>query len=59
MSLDLEPVYPRHDLLIEIGLVEMAIEHLAVTSEQEQITLRPRLETRMNRLRDALQQLAA
>ena len=27
--LDFQPVYPRHDLMIEIGKVQMAIEHLA------------------------------
>lgn len=54
-----EPVYPRHDLLIEIGLTEMAMERLAVRNEEERKSLQPRLETRIHRLRQALQQLAA
>jgi hypothetical protein len=58
-SFDFQPVYPRHDLLIEIGKVEMAIEHLAARSEQERQQLRPRLESHMHRLCDALGQLAA
>jgi hypothetical protein len=56
---DFQPVYPRHDLMIEIGKVQMAIEHLAVRSEQERQQLRPRLESHMHRLRSALNQLAA
>lgn len=60
MNFDFEPVYPRHDLLIEIGLIEMAMEHLAVADEPGRgEALRPRLETRINHLRDALEQLAA
>ena len=58
-AFDFHPVYPRHDLLIEIGKVQMAMEHLAARSEQERQQLRPRLESHMHRLRDALNQLAA
>ncbi|HET6806462.1 MAG TPA: hypothetical protein VFH59_13575 [Frateuria sp.] len=57
--LDFHPVYPRHDLMIEIGKVQMAIEHLSARSEQERQQLRPRLESHMVRLRNALNQLAA
>lgn len=57
--LDFQPVYPRHDLMIEIGKVQMAMEHLAARSEQERQQLRPRLESHMHRLRSALSQLAA
>ena len=56
---DFQPVYPRHDLMIEIGKVQMAMEHLAARSEQERQHLRPRLESHMHRLRNALEQLAA
>ena len=58
-NFDFERLYPHHDLLIEIGRVEMAIEHLDLRAEEEQRTLRPRLESRMHRLRDALDHLAA
>ncbi|MGN2251730.1 hypothetical protein LQ772_16285 [Frateuria edaphi] len=58
-TFDFQPVYPRHDLMIEIGKVQMAIEHLAARTEQERQNLRPRLETHMVRLRNALSQLAA
>jgi len=58
-SFDFQPVYPRHDLMIEIGKIQMAMEHLAVRSEQERQQLRPRLESHMNRLCSALNQLAA
>ena len=58
-TFDFQPVYPRHDLMIEIGKVQMAMEHLAARSEQERQQLRPRLESHMHRLRSALSQLAA
>ena len=56
---DFEPVYPRHDLLVEIGVAEMAMERLAARNEQERVSLQPRLETRIHRLREALQHMAA
>lgn len=56
---DFQPVYPRHDLMIEIGKVQMAMEHLAARSEQERQSLRPRLESHMHRLCSRLDQLAA
>jgi hypothetical protein len=58
-TFDFQPVYPRHDLMIEIGKVQMAIERLAVRTEQERQQLRPRLESHIHRLRSALSQLAA
>ncbi len=58
-NFDLQPVYQHHDLLIELGRVEMAMEHLDGRSENERQTLRPRLLTRMGRLRDALERLPA
>lgn len=57
-SFDLQPVYQHHDLLIELGRVEMAMEHLDERSENERHTLRPRLLSRQSRLRDELQRLA-
>jgi hypothetical protein len=56
-SFDLQPVYPHHDLLIELGRVEMAMEHLDARSEDERQVLRPRLQSRISRLRDELQNL--
>jgi hypothetical protein len=56
-SFDLQPVYPHHDLLIELGRVEMAMEHLDARSEDERQVLRPRLQSRISRLRDELQSL--
>ncbi|WP_201313804.1 hypothetical protein [Dyella sp. EPa41] len=56
-SFDFQPVYPHHDLLIELGRVEMAMEHLDARSEDERQVLRPRLQSRISRLRDELQSL--
>jgi hypothetical protein len=58
LSNDLYPVYQHHDLLIELGRVEMAMEILEERSENERQALRPRLLSRMSRLRDELAQLA-
>lgn len=58
-SFDFEPVYPRHDLMIEIGRIELAMDHLAERDETQQRQLRPRLESHMHRLLDALEQLPA
>jgi hypothetical protein len=55
----LEPVYRHHDLLIELGRLEMAIETLDERDAQEQVTLRPRLEQRMSLLQQAIAGLAA
>lgn len=57
MSPSFSQFYPHHDLLIEIGRVEMAMDHLLQRAEEEQRTLRPRLECRMDRLRDELSHL--
>ncbi|WP_114239506.1 hypothetical protein [Dyella sp. C9] len=57
LSIDFQPVYQHHDLLIELGRVEMAMEHLEDRSEKERQSLRPRLLSRMSRLRDELQRL--
>jgi hypothetical protein len=58
MSFDFQPVYPHHDLLIELGQVEMAIDSLEDHEENERVVLKPDLESRMNSLLDALQHLA-
>lgn len=59
LSFDFHPVYQHHDLLIELGRVEMAMEHLDARSENERQVLRPRLISRMDRLRDELKRLEA
>ena len=56
-NFDFQPVYPHHDLLIELGRVEMAMDHLDARSEDERQVLRPRLLSRISHLRDELQSL--
>lgn len=56
---DASSVYPYHDLIVEIGRVEMAMERLEMRSEQEREQLQPRLESRMVHLREALSHLHA
>jgi hypothetical protein len=58
MSFDFQPVYPRHDLLIELGQVEMAIDGLSEREDNERDALQPDLESRMQSLLDALDHLA-
>lgn len=56
MSFDFHPVYPHHDLLVEIGEVEMAIDHLDDYDGDN--ALQPDLESRMQSLLEALDHLA-
>ncbi|MDE2156385.1 MAG: hypothetical protein KGJ32_10905 [Xanthomonadaceae bacterium] len=58
MSFDFEPVYPHHDLLIELGQVEMAMDCLSERDEKQRLALQPRLESRMSSLLEALNHLA-
>ncbi|HEX2863461.1 MAG TPA: hypothetical protein VHN99_02740 [Deinococcales bacterium] len=52
-------LFQRHDLLIEIGKVEMALARLAGHEETDKAQLRSRLETHAARLRQAFDRLAA
>ncbi|MEO8810801.1 MAG: hypothetical protein ABI386_11205 [Rhodanobacter sp.] len=56
MSFDFQPVYPHHDLLVEIGEVEMAMDHLSDYSDDD--VAQPDLESRMQSLLEALDHLA-
>lgn len=55
--LDFQPVYSHHDLLIELGRVEMAMERLQERGDHDDQALRPRLESRLQKLQLALQDL--
>ncbi|HEY8681914.1 MAG TPA: hypothetical protein VIM06_01985 [Rhodanobacter sp.] len=54
MNFDFEPVYPRHDLLVELGQVEMAMDRLNDHND----ALKPSLQSRMQSLMEALDHLA-
>ncbi|HXS03362.1 MAG TPA: hypothetical protein VN731_02720 [Rhodanobacter sp.] len=58
MSFDFQPVYPHHDLLVEIGEVEMAMDHLNDYADDDRDSLQPDLESRMQSLLEALDHLA-
>jgi len=58
MSFDFQPVYPHHDLLVEIGEVEMAMDHLSEFDNDMRDDLQPDLESRMQSLLEALDHLA-
>lgn len=58
MDMNFEPLYPHHDLLVELGQVEMAIDSLNGTDESERQVTQPGLESRMNSLLEALDHLA-
>lgn len=58
MNFDFQPVYPRHDLLVEIGQVEMAIDGLSEDEDDVRGSLQPDLESRMESLLEALDHLA-
>jgi hypothetical protein len=55
MNFDFQPVYPRHDLMVEIGEVEMAIDDL---SDIYDASAEPDLQARMESLIEALDHLA-
>lgn len=56
-SNEFAPVYLRHDLMIEIGRLEMAMDHLVERDPAQQQQLRPRLESRMSHLLTELDHL--
>ena len=58
MNFNFEPVYPRHDLMVELGQVEMAMDSLSEGGDSERDVLQPDLESRMNSLLEALDHLA-
>ena len=58
MGFNFERVYPHHDLLIELGQVEMAMEGLNTSEDNERGALQPDLESRMQSLLEALDHLA-
>ncbi len=58
MNVDFRPVYPHHDLLIELGQVEIAIDSLGERADSECGEVQPNLESRMHSLLDALDHLA-
>jgi hypothetical protein len=58
-SNEFAPVYLRHDLMIEIGRLEMAMDHLVEREPTQQQQLRPRLESRMSHLLSELDHLPA
>jgi hypothetical protein len=59
MEVNLETFYPHHDLLVELGKVEMAMETLDERVSKERDTLRPILASRLTRLREVLVRVAA
>jgi hypothetical protein len=58
MNFNFEPVYPHHDLLVEIGQVEMAMDSLGEREDCERGVLQPGLESRLHSLIEALDHLA-
>lgn len=58
MSFDFQPVYPHHDLLVELGQVEMDMDDLSEREAAERGALQPGLESRMQSLLNALDHLA-
>lgn len=58
MDMNFESLYPHHDLLVELGQVEMAMASLDEYDDGHRQTLQPDLESRMNSLLEALDHLA-
>ena len=58
MNFNFEPVYPHHDLLVELGQIEMAMDGLHERDASVRKMLQPGLESRMHSLLEALDHLA-
>ena len=58
MDMNFEPLYPHHDLLIELGQVEMAMDGLDEYDACQRESIQPDLELRLSSLREALHHLA-
>jgi len=57
-ALTVNPLFLRHDLMIELGRLEMAIEDVRHSSANDQHSLTP-LETKLARINEALSRLSA
>ena len=57
-TLPLNPLFLRHDLLIEMGRLEMALDQARHEAANEQQALAP-LETKLARINEALSRLSA
>jgi hypothetical protein len=58
VNFDFQPMYPRHDLMVELGEVKMAIDSQGESDESGHSDTQPSLESRMHSLLDALDHLA-
>lgn len=57
MEQHLQSIYQHHDLLVELGKVEMAMERLDERPATDRHVLQPVLENRLTRLREELVRL--
>ncbi|WP_297900414.1 hypothetical protein [Metallibacterium sp.] len=58
MSLDLNLIRQRHDLMVEVGTLELALDAIQQRkAADERAKLIPRIQARMQRLNDTLAQL--
>ena len=59
-AMSLNPLFLRHDLMIELGRLEMAMQDMRGSSVQEQATVQlEQLESRRARINEALSRLPA
>ena len=60
MSLDLNLIRQRHDLIVQVGTLELALDAIQQRkAEDERARLIPQIQARMQRLNDTLAQLPA
>ncbi|MEZ5462690.1 hypothetical protein [Dokdonella sp.] len=59
-AMNLNPLFLRHDLMIELGRLEMAMQDMQTTSQVDQSTAQlQQLESRRARINEALSRLPA
>lgn len=60
IGLDFNLIHQRHDLMVEMGTLELALEAVRERkSEDERAKLIPQIQARMNRLNETLAHLPA
>ncbi len=57
VCLDLNIIRQRHDLMVEVGTLELALDALKARRTDERVKLEPQIHARMQKLNDVLAQL--
>ncbi|MBW8076425.1 MULTISPECIES: hypothetical protein [Metallibacterium] len=59
ISIDLQMIRQRHDLMVEVGTLELALDALKQRREEDRVKLLPQIHARMQKLNETLAHLPA